>query len=431
MSGLTFEIFTLFPDAVADFLRAGLIGKAQGQDLVAVHCTNFRDFTHDRHRTVDDTPYGGGPGMVMKIEPVVAALEHVERERGPMRRILLTPSGPRFDQRTAERLAALPRIGLVCGRYEGIDDRVRERYIDECLSLGDFVLNGGEVAALAIVEAVARLREGVLGNLDSAARDSFSLPDMSSSSGPNERGAWLEFPQYTRPPEFRGLVVPDPLLAGDHAAIARWRLHETWRRTWDLRPDLRPRRARDRDAATYLGVLLHGRDPDPARAGLLQALADAARPFGVQVVSLGPDRRTPGACRDLKELKTKLRRDHGTTPRVALAGWAAGLPTARHRDELLDLLAVTSEGDLSAPLIFLLEVVQGDAGDLTQSTPERPTWVSKALQNAEAAFAPHGSGDPSPLAQTPVMPESSGPQPVHPAVPLAAAMLREFFRAPP
>jgi len=429
VSGLTFEIFTLFPDAVADFLRAGLIGKAQGQDLVAVHCTNFRDFTHDRHRSVDDTPYGGGPGMVMKIEPVVAALEHVEHERGPMRRILLTPSGPRFDQRTAERLAALPRIGLICGRYEGIDDRVRERYIDECLSLGDFVLNGGEVAALAIVEAVARLREGVLGNLDSAARDSFSLPDMSSSSGPGDGGAWLEFPQYTRPPEFRGLVVPGPLLAGDHAAIARWRIHEAWRRTWELRPDLRPRRTRDRSSATYLGVLLHGRDADQARAGLLPTLTDAAQPLGVEVVAVGQGTR--GAPRDLKELKTRVRRDHGASPRVVLLGRTADLPVARHRDELLDLLAVTSEGDLSAPLIFLLEVALRDAGDLTQPPLERPTWVSKALQNAEAAFAPHGPGDPTPLAQTPVMPESSGPQPVHPAVPLAAATLREFFRAPP
>lgn len=430
MSGLTFEIFTLFPGAVADFLRAGLIGKALEQDLVAVHCTNFRDFTHDRHRTVDDTPYGGGPGMVMKIEPVVAALEHVERERGPMRRILLTPSGPRFDQRTAERLARLPRIGLVCGRYEGIDDRVRERYIDECLSLGDFVLNGGEVAALAIVEAVARLCEGVLGNLDSAARDSFSLGDMSSSSGQDHPGAWLEFPQYTRPPEFRGLAVPGPLLAGDHAAIARWRLHEAWRRTWDLRPDLRPRRARDPGAATYLGVLLHGRGADQARVGLVEALVDTARPFGVQVVGVGPDRRAL-ACRDLKELKTRIRRDHGANPRVVLLGRAADLPAARQREELLDLLAVTSEGDLSAPLIFLLEVAVGDAGDLTRPAPERPTWVSKALQNAEAAFAPLGAGDPTPLAQTPVMPESSGPQPVHPAVHLVAATLREFLRAPP
>ena len=131
MSGPTFEVFTLFPEAIAGFLRGGLIGKAAQQGLVTVHCTDYRDFTSDRHRTVDDAPYGGGPGMVMKIEPVVAALESVAAARGPMHRVLLTPSGPRFDQRAARRLARMPRIALLCGRYEGIDDRVREAHTDE------------------------------------------------------------------------------------------------------------------------------------------------------------------------------------------------------------------------------------------------------------------------------------------------------------
>ena len=233
MSGaLTFEVFTLFPAAVAGFVREGLLGKALARGLVAVHCTDYRAFTTDRYHTVDDAPYGGGPGMVMKAEPVVAALEHVTALRGPLHRVLLTPSGPRFDQRAAERLAKQPRIGLLCGRYEGIDDRVREHFVDECLSLGDFVLNGGEVAALAVIEAVARLHEGVLGNPDSAARDSFSLGDMSQGAcSEGQAGPWLEFPHFTRPPEFRGLAVPDVLLAGDHADVARWRREQAWRRT--------------------------------------------------------------------------------------------------------------------------------------------------------------------------------------------------------
>lgn len=225
MSGPTFEVFTLFPDAIAGFLRGGLIGKAAQQGLVAVHCTDYRDFTSDRHRTVDDAPYGGGPGMVMKIEPVVTALESVAAARGPMHRVLLTPSGPRFDQRAARRLALMPRIALLCGRYEGIDDRVREVYADECLSLGDFVLNGGEVAALAIIEATARLVPGVMGNATSALEESHS-------------DGLLEYPHYTRPAEFRGWEVPEVLRSGDHARVARWRRAQSLARTLADRPDL-------------------------------------------------------------------------------------------------------------------------------------------------------------------------------------------------
>ena len=263
MSGPTFEVFTLFPDAIAGFLRGGLIGKAAEQGLVAVHCTDYREFTHDRHRTVDDTPYGGGPGMVMKIEPVVAALESVAAARGPMHRVLLTPSAPRFDQRAARRLTRYPRIALLCGRYEGIDDRVREGHVDECLSLGDFVLNGGEVAALAIIEAVARLCEGVLGNPESAARDSFSAADLSDGTDQTDEkdtGPWLEFPQYTRPLEFRGRRVPPVLLRGDHAEIARWRAEQAWRRTWMLRPDIRPARTLPAATPIYLASRI-GRAP--------------------------------------------------------------------------------------------------------------------------------------------------------------------------
>lgn len=437
MSGLTFEVFTLFPEAIAEFLRAGLVGKAVEQGKVAVHCTNFRDFTHDRHRTVDDAPYGGGPGMVMKIEPVVAALEHVTRERGPMHRVLLTPSGARFDQRVAERLAALPRIGLLCGRYEGIDDRVREHFIDECLSLGDFVLNGGEVAALAVVEAVARLREGVLGNPDSAARDSFSLEDMSQEPGDSRRpaGPWLEFPQYTRPPEFRGLAVPRPLLAGAHAEVARWRLWQAWRRTWALRPDLRPRLTRPPGAPAVLAVLVGRGTPDHVRRDLFQALAPAAAAHGARLVAVHPGLTGPSSFRGLKELRKSLRREHGRTPRVVVLG-DADLPLAHSRPALLDLLAATGEGDLSAPLILLLIVDAEGTGDLTQFAGEAPQspppWLLEALGGAEAAFA-LPPGDPaavaSGLAQTPAMNDSSGPQPVHRAVSIAISVLAELLPA--
>lgn len=398
----TFEVFTLFPAAISGFLRAGLVGKAVESGRVAVHCTDYREFATDRYRTVDDAPYGGGPGMVMKIEPVVAALEHVEAQRGPMHRVLLTPSGARFDQRAAERLSKLPRIGLLCGRYEGIDDRVRDGFVDECLSLGDFVLNGGEIAALAIVEAVARLCEGVLGNPESAARDSFALEDMS-------HGPWLEFPQYTRPPNFRGLAVPPVLLAGDHAEIARWRLLQAWRRTWALRPDLRPPRRRPAGAPLYVALLC-----GHARTGMLEqasaALAPLAAAAGAQIVTVGPR----AGARSLKELRRTLRRAHGPTPRfVGLGAPAGDLPVAASTPALLDLLASTGEGDLSAPLILVVSLPAAPAGDLTRSTPQEPQDPSLAAEKppelVEAVFAPTPTPS-SGLAQTPVMAESSGPQ---------------------
>jgi tRNA (guanine37-N1)-methyltransferase len=220
---MRFEVITLFPELFAPFLSKGLVGKAHEGGVITVTCTNPRDFAKNKHKSVDDAPYGGGNGMVMMPGPVLEALESRE-STGRSHRILLSPQGKPFDQAAARRLSTYPAVSLVCGRYEGIDERVCEA-VDEQISLGDFVMTGGEVAALAVIEATARLLPGVLGNLD-------STRDESHAAG------LLEYPQYTRPPEFRGSAVPEVLLSGDHAAIARYRRKESLRRTRALRADL-------------------------------------------------------------------------------------------------------------------------------------------------------------------------------------------------
>ncbi|MBT8453516.1 MAG: tRNA (guanosine(37)-N1)-methyltransferase TrmD [Deltaproteobacteria bacterium] len=222
---MRFEIVTLFPE-LFDVLRAGLLGKAQDARAIDIQAITPREFTHDRHRTVDDAPYGGGSGMVLMPGPIAQALDHLDEARGgkPTLRVLLTPQGARFSQAHARRFSELGSLTLVCGRYEGFDERIRG-LADEEVSLGDFVLLGGEAAALAVIEATARLLPGVLGNDESAA-------DESHSDG------LLEYPQYTRPEEFRGQKVPEILRSGNHAAIARWRRKESLRRTRDRRPDL-------------------------------------------------------------------------------------------------------------------------------------------------------------------------------------------------
>jgi tRNA (guanine37-N1)-methyltransferase len=225
---MRFDVVTLFPEMFEGVVRLGVVGRAAGAGAISFHFKSPREFGIGKHRSVDDAPYGGGAGMVMRVDCIVACLEAVDAET-PVRghRILLTPQGTRFDQRRALELAALPAITLVCGRYEGIDERVRA-YVDEELSLGDYVLSGGEIAAMAIIDCVARLLPGVLGNPESLASESHSP----------QTGGLLEYPQYTRPPEFRGVAVPEVLLGGNHAAIDAWRREQACARTGERRPDL-------------------------------------------------------------------------------------------------------------------------------------------------------------------------------------------------
>jgi tRNA (guanine37-N1)-methyltransferase len=221
---LSVEVLTLFPRLISAPLEESILGKALGKGLLRVRVTDIRDFADGRHRVTDDVPYGGGAGMVMKPEPLVAAIEAARQRLPGARVILMSPQGSPFGQARARQLLEAGSLILVCGRYEGVDERVL-RWVDEELSLGDFVLTGGEVPALAVIEAIARLVPGVLGNELSAHTESFS-------------DGLLEGPQYTRPPEFRGMRVPEVLLSGDHKKIAQWRQEQAVARTRERRPDL-------------------------------------------------------------------------------------------------------------------------------------------------------------------------------------------------
>lgn len=233
---MTVDLVTIFPAMIAQPLAAGVLGRAIDRGTLDVKVRDLRDFTTDRHRVVDDVPYGGGPGMVLKPEPLFRALDAIEGERGrPLTVVLTSPQGRRFTQAEARRLSEVEHLVLLCGRYEGIDERVRERVSEE-ISIGDYVLSGGELPALVILDAVARLVPGVVGDEQSVAEDSFS------------RGL-LDFPQYTRPAEVAiggsagragpaVLKVPDVLMSGNHGDIRRWRKREAVSRTLERRPDL-------------------------------------------------------------------------------------------------------------------------------------------------------------------------------------------------
>jgi len=221
---MRFDVLTLFPGMIASPFAESILGKAADRALIDIRAHNLRDWAEGKHLTTDDTPYGGGDGMVMKVDPIARALQALRRETPGSKVLLMTPQGRRFDQSAAAELAALPGLIFVCGRYEGIDERVRG-LVDAEYSLGDFVLTGGELPAMMIIDAVARLLPGVLGSSGSAVHDSFA-------------DGLLEYPQYTRPVEFQGERVPEILLSGNHVAIARWRRREQLRRTLERRPEL-------------------------------------------------------------------------------------------------------------------------------------------------------------------------------------------------
>ncbi|MDO8446944.1 MAG: tRNA (guanosine(37)-N1)-methyltransferase TrmD [Deltaproteobacteria bacterium] len=222
---MRFDILSIFPEIFTSPFEHSILKRAREAGLIDINLVNIRDFAEDRHCMTDDYPYGGGSGMVMKPEPIVKALRHLEEKSGRGRVILLSPSGKRFDQSVARRLSIENHLVFVCGRYEGIDERIRERFVDEEISIGDYILTGGEFPAMVIVDAVSRLIPGVLGCAGSTEEESFS-------------GDILEYPQYTRPPEFEGMRVPDVLLSGNHAEIARWRRREAIKKTLSVRPDL-------------------------------------------------------------------------------------------------------------------------------------------------------------------------------------------------
>jgi tRNA (guanine37-N1)-methyltransferase len=225
---MRFDVLTLFPETFAGYLGQSLLKRAIEAGLVDVHTHDVRRWARDKHHSVDDRPFGGGPGMVMKVDVVVECVEEVRSCRAdPGHLVMLTPQGRRLDQRAVERLAGHRRLLLLCGRYEGFDERVREILNPEEISVGDFVLNGGEVAAMVVIDAVIRLVPGVLGDEDSSAQDSFSGPRR-----------LLESAQYTRPREYRGLEVPEVLGSGDHQAVARWREQNSIERTRRRRADL-------------------------------------------------------------------------------------------------------------------------------------------------------------------------------------------------
>jgi tRNA (guanine37-N1)-methyltransferase len=226
---MEFHVITLFPEMFEPPLRAGMIGRAIEAGILKVRTHALRQFGLGNYRQVDDTPYGGGSGMVMRPEPIAAAIDAVEAERPGLWKILMTPQGEVFDQALARQLSERPGLLLVAGRYEGIDERVRSM-VDQEISIGDYVLSGGELPAMVVIEAVGRLVPDVLGNPDSLAEESFA------------DGATLEYPQYTRPEEFRGARVPDILLSGDHGKIRAWRGEQARLRTARRRPDLTPRR---------------------------------------------------------------------------------------------------------------------------------------------------------------------------------------------
>ena len=222
---MEFDVFTLLPEVYPPYLDSSILQRARQRGLIDVHVHNIRDWSTDKHHVTDDEPYGGGGGMVMKVEPVFAAVESVLGPESGCPIILLTPQGRVFTQKIAMELAQHARLALICGRYEGVDERIRQHLVTDEISIGDYVLTGGELPSLILIDAVSRLLPGVLGDPDGPFDDSHAA-------------GLLEYPHYTRPPEYRGWGVPEILLSGDHGKIAKWRREQSLRRTLKRRPDL-------------------------------------------------------------------------------------------------------------------------------------------------------------------------------------------------
>lgn len=250
-SSMLFDVFTLLPDVFPPYLNSSILLKAQENNLIQVRIHDIRASALDRHHITDDAPYGGGGGMVMKPEPVFASIESVLGAPPECPVILMSPQGRVFTQKVAQELSALPSLALLCGRYEGIDERIREHLITDQISVGDYVLTGGELPAMIIIDALTRLLPGALGDPDGA-------QDDSHASG------LLEYPHYTRPPEFRGWGVPDVLLSGNHAEIARWRRQQSLLRTFNQRPDMLEKTDLSDVDRDFLKKMMHqGEDKSP------------------------------------------------------------------------------------------------------------------------------------------------------------------------
>jgi tRNA (guanine37-N1)-methyltransferase len=245
---MEFDVFTLLPEVFPPYLNSSILNRASQRGLIDVRVHNIRDWAPGRHHVTDDEPYGGGGGMVMKVEPVFAAVEAVLGVEPACPVILLTPQGEVFNQEMAQAFATQPRLALICGRYEGVDERIRQNLVTHEVSIGDFVLTGGELPALVLIDAISRLLSGVLGDPDGAMDDSHA-------------SGLLEYPHYTRPPQFRGWGVPDVLLSGDHARIEKWRREQSLRRTARRRPDLLARTAlNDADRKMLAQIQHEGED---------------------------------------------------------------------------------------------------------------------------------------------------------------------------
>lgn len=387
MSAQRFDVVTLFPELVEGFVQSGLLGKAVERGLVRIAATDPRRFVEGNYRSVDDTPFGGGAGMVIQAEPIARAIEAIEADGPRSTRILLTPSAPRFDQRAAERLAAHPHLTFLCGRYEGIDDRIRETMVDEVFSLGDFVLNGGEVAALAMIEAISRLREGVLGNPESVRTESFAA---------DAPGLLLEHPHYTRPAEWRGHAVPEVLTSGDHARVERWRRHAALERTWTLRPELRGDRGRSfRFERLVLALLLDKEADRGALPAASEISRDSPEAFAEFAVVGGRGKAGAGyrVARNARELRKQLRSLNGAPPTEIQVDWSApARPAALGARALCDVLESENALENEAPtLLIWLRTPSGPLGPETEATLKIEIAASSSDDQRDVSRgAPHG-----------------------------------------